>query len=166
MKAITSPLLTQVLIIAHHEIGVVETPPGSNSGPVVNQYLSSVKLKPGAPWCAAFVYWCFEQASTRLNRINPLPRSGSCLYHWRKTKGSKITTAEAIGNPSLIAPGCVFIINLGKGKGHMGIVVSVQDDCIHTIEGNTNTSHSANGIGVFALERKIGRITGGFIKYC
>ncbi|NWJ51197.1 MAG: CHAP domain-containing protein [Bacteroidetes bacterium] len=166
MKTITSPLLTQVLIIAHHEIGVVETPPGSNSGPVVNQYLNSVKLKPGAPWCAAFVYWCFEQASTRLNRINPLPRSGSCLYHWRKTKGSRITAAEAIGNPSLIEPGCVFIINLGKGKGHMGIVVSVQDGCIHTIEGNTNTSHSANGIGVFALERKIGSITGGFIKYC
>ena len=74
-------------------------------------------------------------------------------------------TTEALRNPLLIEPGTIFIINLGKGKGHTGIVVSVVGNTLHTIEGNTNTNHSANGIGVFALERKIEGITKGFIKY-
>jgi hypothetical protein len=90
-------LITTVNTIAQQEIGVLETPSGSNSGPMVNEYLHS--------------------------------------------------------------------INLGKGKGHTGIVVSVVGDTLHIIEGNTNTSHSANGVGVFALERKIESISGGFIKY-
>jgi hypothetical protein len=160
-----NPLLTTVLTIAHNELGVKEDPEGSNSGPRVNEYLKSISLGPGYPWCAAFVYWSFEQASVALNRVNPLIRTGGCLDHWRKTKGIRITTASAIKNPSLIEPGSIFIINLGKGKGHTGIVVSVEGDTIHTIEGNTNTNHSANGIGVFALERKIESISVGFIKY-
>jgi hypothetical protein len=69
------------------------------------------------------------------------------MDHWRKTKGTRILMAEALRNPLLIEPGTIFIINLGKGKGH------------------TNTSHSANEVGVFALERKIESISGGFIKY-
>jgi hypothetical protein len=44
-------------------------------------------------------------------------------------------------------------------------VISVVGDTLHTIEGNTNTSHSANGVGVFELERKIEGISGGFIRY-
>ncbi|NWJ51039.1 MAG: CHAP domain-containing protein [Bacteroidetes bacterium] len=160
-----TPLLTEVLRIAHRELGVKEEPEGSNSGPRVNQYLKSINKGPGYPWCAAFVYWCFEQASVALNRTNPLVRTGGCLDHWRKTKGIRITSAEAIANPRLIEPGTIFIINEGKGKGHTGIVVRVQDGLIHTIEGNTNPNHSSNGIGVFALTRKIERITAGFIKY-
>jgi hypothetical protein len=165
MKTSTIPLLTEALITAQQEIGVLETPAGTNSGPMVNQYLHSIGLAPGYPWCAAFVYWCFEQASVTLNRVNPLIRTGGCLDHWRKTKGTRITLASALSDPTLIEPGSIFIINLGKGKGHTGIVVSLEGDTLHTIEGNTNTSHSANGIGVFALERKIESISGGFIKY-
>ena len=160
-----NPLLTTVITIARQELGVVETPPGSNSGPRVNEYLQSIHLGPGYPWCAAFVYWCFEQASVALNRVNPLVRTGGCMDHWRKTKGIRIVMAEALRNPLLIEPGCIFIINMGKGKGHTGIVVSVVGDTLHTIEGNTNTSHSANGVGVFELERKIEGISGGFIRY-
>lgn len=160
-----NPFLSFVLSIAQQELGVTEAPEGSNSGPRVNEYLKSIHKGPGYPWCAAFVYWCFEQASARLNRLNPLVRTGGCLDHWRKTKGTRIFLATAISNPPLIEPGSIFIINLGKGKGHTGIVVSVEGDIIHTIEGNTNTSHSANGIGVFALERKIEGVTAGFIKY-
>ncbi|NWJ49446.1 MAG: CHAP domain-containing protein [Bacteroidetes bacterium] len=160
-----NPLLNQVIIIAHQQLGVKEEPEGSNSGPMVNEYLKSVNLPPGNAWCAAFVYWCFEQASARLNRLNPLVKTGSCLYHWRRTKGIRITSAEALRNPLLIEPGCIFIINYGKGKGHTGIVVSVTGDTIQTIEGNTNTSHSANGVGVFALERKVEGGSGGFIEY-
>ena len=47
-----SPLQMNVLEIASQEIGVVEDPPGSNSGPKVNEYLASVGMDPGHAWCA------------------------------------------------------------------------------------------------------------------
>lgn len=162
---ITSPLLVEAIKIARQEIGVSEDPPGSNSGPRIKEYLNSVKLGPGYPWCAAFVFWCFEQASVKLNRANPVVNSAACMNHWRRTKGMKILTLEAVYNPLLIEPGAVFIIRLGHGKGHTGIVTGIADGYIQTIEGNTNAGHSANGGSVLALQRRIDTINQGFIKY-
>jgi hypothetical protein len=161
-----SPLLTEVLKIALNETGVCEEPPGSNRGFRVEQYLNSVRMNPGNPWCAAFVYFCFELASVRLNRANPLVRTAGCLQHWRNTKGLKITAKEAITTPLLLVPGAIFIIDRGRGKGHTGIVTGVSSGLIHTIEGNTDPDHSAEGGGVWALERRIESVNLGFIIYC
>src|ERR1035437_5939071 len=60
LSGISSPLLIQAMVIALHEIGVCEDPPGSNKGPRVNEYLHSVGLGPGYSWCAGFVYWVFR----------------------------------------------------------------------------------------------------------
>ena len=160
-----STLQLNALKIAVKEIGVREDPPGSNSGPVVNKYLSSVGLEPGYAWCAGFVFWCFGEAATKLNRMNPVTKTAGCLDHWRKTRGYKIASKGAIDNPALIEPGCIFIISRGGGYGHTGIVKSVKDGYINTIEGNTNSNLSAEGGGVFQLRRKISSINIGFIKY-
>lgn len=161
----SSPLLFQVINIACEQIGVMEVPPGSNRGPTVSAYLKSINLAPGYPWCAAFVYWCFEYASVSQNRVNPLVKTGACMSHWKKTRGEKITSQEAINNPSLIEPGLIFIINRRNGKGHTGIVTGYRDGYITTIEGNANVYHSAEGTGVVDLVRKIETINEGFIKY-
>ena len=163
---LTPPLLATLLIIARTQIGVKETPPGSNRGPRVEEYLKSVHLGPGYAWCAAFVYWCFEQASASLNRVNPLPRTAGCLDHWNKSNGLKITSQKAIADPSLIEPGDIFIIRGHGIKGHTGIVVGICGEFIHTIEGNTNTFHSSEGDGVLEQQRRIDDINVGFIKYC
>jgi len=163
---LTPPLLATLLIIARTQIGVKETPPGSNRGPRVEEYLKSVHLGPGYAWCAAFVYWCFEQASASLNRVNPLPRTAGCLDHWNKSNGLKITSQNAIADPSLIEPGDIFIIRGHGIKGHTGIVVGICGEFIHTIEGNTNTFHSSEGDGVMEQQRRINDINVGFIKYC
>jgi hypothetical protein len=160
-----APLLALLLILARQEIGVKETPPGSNRGPRVEEYLHSVHLGPGYAWCAAFVYWLFEQASANLNRINPLPRTGSCLDHWNKTRGQKITAQQVQADSTLIEPGDIFIIRKTGIKGHTGIVAGICDGYIHTIEGNTNSFHSAEGDGVIELQRKIDSINVGFIRY-
>jgi hypothetical protein len=162
----TPPLLLTTLKIALHEVGVKEVPPASNRGPRVEEYLKSVRLSAGNPWCAAFVYWCFEEASARLNRVNPLPRTGSCMSHWNNTRGEKISARQALDNPDLINPGDVFIISLKGGKGHTGIVYDMCGGEIVTIEGNSNAFHSAEGEGVVQLQRKISSITAGFIRYC
>lgn len=158
-------LLTEALKAAVSQLGVMEDPPGSNRGSEVNQYLASVGLEPGLFWCAAFVYWCFNEASVKLNRSNPLVKTGHVMSHWNKTAGKKILTADAVNNPSLIKPGHIFILNTGGSAGHTGLVEKTEGGLIHTIEGNSNQSGSRNGIGVFRLQRKIAKINRGFIEY-
>jgi len=161
----SSPLITEVFKIAKKEIGVCEVPPYSNSGPRVEEYLKSVRIGPGYAWCAAFAYWCFNQASEKLNVPNPLVRTAGCIQHWNNTKGVKVVSADAINNPLLIEPGSIFIMSRGSGLGHTGIVTGIKAGYIQTIEGNTNTSLSATGGSVCQLWRKINTINVGFIKY-
>lgn len=46
---------------------VREDPPGSNWSPKIRQYLASAGLNypkpPGAPWCMAFVHYCFARGA-------------------------------------------------------------------------------------------------------
>ena len=160
-----SELLKQSIIVARSQVGTMEEPPGSNKGPKVNAYLESVNCPPGSFWCAAFVYWCFRDAANSLNRQTPVFKTGGCLMHWNNTKGKKITAKEAKSASDLVKPGQIFIIDHGNGFGHTGLIEKVNGGFISTIEGNSNPSGSSNGIGVFQLERKISKISKGFIDY-
>jgi len=163
---VDNDLLKEMLKVASSQVGVMEVPAGSNKGPEVNEYLKSVGLGPGYYWCAAFVYWCFDEAAKKLEIENPLPKTAGCINHWNRTKGRKIKAKDAQDNPALIVPGSVFIINHGGGKGHTGIVRKVVSGYVHTIEGNSNPSGSSNGIGVFNIERrKVNSINQGYIIY-
>lgn len=165
----TSALLTTVLQVAVSQIGVIEKPAFSNRGPQVDEYLRSVGLNPAAdsyPWCAAFVYWCFNTAAAQLGRSNPLYKTAGVLDHWRHAKGTLLLKDDAVANPAKIKPGFIFIIDHGGGNGHTGLVESVNGGFITTIEGNTNNNGSRNGYGVLRLtNRKINTITKGFIDY-
>lgn len=158
-------LFVKVLEIASSEVGVMEDPPGSNRGPRVEQYLKSAGCLPGDPWCASFVYWCFNEASKSLGLTNPLVRTGSCMTHWSNTPGRKISHSKAMNNPQLVKPGFIFIIDHGNWKGHTGIVKTAENGYINTIEGNTNIAGSREGLGVAELQRKIITINAGFIDY-
>jgi hypothetical protein len=160
-----SLLAVTVIKIAAEELDVREDPPGSNKGPRVDEYLRSVDLGPGFQWCAAFVFFCFKMACLKLNMPNPLPKTGGCMQLWKRSKGKTISLKDALANPSLVVPGLIFIISRGDGKGHTGIVIGVQDGYILTIEGNTNNTHSSEGVMVCALRRKINTINPGFINY-
>jgi hypothetical protein len=158
--------LNKVIEVANSQIGVLEQPLGSNSGPEVEKYLASVGLPKGNPWCMAFVYYCFNEASKSLFIKNPLVKTGGCLHHWNSTTTKKITASQAKNNPSLIVPGSIFIMDHGSGLGHTGIVTNVVGGYVTTIEGNTNNTNSREGIGVFLLtNRKINSINKGFIVY-
>jgi cell wall-associated NlpC family hydrolase len=161
----TTALLTDTLILAQSQIGVMEDPPGSNRGEKVEEYQASAGIDPGTFWCAAFIYWCFQQACENSGRRNPVLKTGHCMTHWNRTPGKKIAAADAVNKPSLIKPGHIFIIHTGGTHGHTGLVEKVEGGFIHTIEGNTNPSGSSNGIGVFNNTRKIVKINRGFIEY-
>ncbi|HYF34315.1 MAG TPA: CHAP domain-containing protein [Prosthecobacter sp.] len=164
-------ILKAMLAIAVGEVGVSEDPPGSNAGKKVEEYLGSVGLGKGNPWCAAFVYWCFQKAAKDAGVENPCVKTGHVLTSWNKAKPSqRITSAQAKNDPSLIKPGLVFIMDTGApgGAGHTGIVEKVVAGTIYTIEGNTNKAGSREGTGVFRkTSRRVSAdsINKGFIDY-
>jgi hypothetical protein len=82
-------LLAEMLTVASGQVGVMEDPPGSNMGEMVNRYLASVDCDPGNFWCAAFVYWCFNEGAKNLGRRNPLFKTAGCLEHWNNTTAKK-----------------------------------------------------------------------------
>ncbi len=144
--------------VALSQVGVMEKPPGSNKGPEVNAYLKSVGLGGGFFWCMAFVHWCFERAAKGRGSANPFPKTAGCLDAWnrvgRANPARRISAAQARVNPSLIKPGMVFILDLGKGNGHTGFVRQSIGGALRTIEGNSNNGGSRNGVGVFELNRR------------
>jgi len=167
-----APLMQQVMVIAGGEVGVMEQPPGSNRGPQVDQYLTSVGLNPADgsfAWCAAFVYWCFREASVQLGVPNPAVKTAGALDVWHLSgpKGFRpITPAEAADRPGAIGPGMVFVLSTGGGHGHVGFIESVQGVVLTTIEGNTNDGGSREGVGVFRRHgRQINGINQGFVDY-
>jgi len=167
-----APLMQQVMVIAGGEVGVMEQPPGSNRGPQVDQYLTSVGLNPADgsfAWCAAFVYWCYRKASVQLGVPNPAVRTAGALDVWNQAgpRGfRRITSAEAADRPGTVGPGMVFVLSTGGGHGHVGFIESVQGVVLTTIEGNTNDGGSREGVGVFRRKgRRINGINQGFVDY-
>jgi hypothetical protein len=149
---------------------VKEQPKGSNAGNEVNAYLKSVGLKSGLPWCAAFVYYIFDQLSKRTGQTNPLPKTGGVMNHWESAASNiKIPIANARSNHKLIKPGQIFIMSRpGKGLGHTGIVVRVDPvkGTFTAIEGNTNDQQSGEGDRVGINVRRINsKELIGFIDY-
>ena len=173
-----SALMLQSLAIAASQVGQREQPPLSNRGPQVDQYLRAVGIDPehsstdGRNWCMAFVYWAYQTAARSLDGANPLPRSAGCLDHWNRAAriagARRIARADAYADPSLLKPGLVFILDLGQGHGHTGLVERpMEGGRLVTIEGNTNNDGSRTGVGVFRLERRklSDAVLKGFVDY-
>jgi hypothetical protein len=167
-----SPLVKSTVIIARTQIGVREDPVGSNRGPEVDAYIRSVGLDPeddSYPWCAAFIYWSFQEAADSVGRENPAIQTAGVLDHWKKAgrKGiTRLSPGQIEEDFSLLRSGMLFVISTGQGKGHMGIVEGFRDGCLVTIEGNTNFSGGREGVGVFRrTSRKLTDINTGFISY-
>lgn len=139
-----------VVVVAQSQLGISEQPHGSNKGPEVDQYLLSVGITFPAAWCAAFVYWCFKQAG-----ISGVPKTGGVLDMWNKAPNNRVTYPQ---------PGDVVIFDYGGGKGHTGIVESVDDDKLTTIEGNTNDDGSREGYEVARRQRSASKAKG-FLRF-
>jgi len=166
-----SALAAEAITIAQSQVGVMEQPLGSNRGPQVDQYLRCTGLDPARgsyPWCAAFVYWCFDQAAQKLQRQNPLVKTAGVLDAWDRSLSHgarELTSAQCAADPTLIEPGMIFVLAFSGGEGHMGLVEHVQGVLLTTIEGNTNAGGSREGVGVFRRTRHISAVNRGFLAY-
>lgn len=172
-RSTSDELLGAVLDFAGSQVGVMEKPPGSNRGPEVDRYVSAVGLNPNGrfPWCAAFIYFCFNEAAKKIGRSNPVVKTASVLDHWERAgdKGvPRLTAGKVHLHEALVRPGQIFIIDTGVpgGAGHTGIVDEVVAGKLVTIEGNTNDGGSREGVGVFRRTgRRIRDVNVGFLDY-
>jgi len=162
----------KALELAIEQVGQCEQPKGSNSGPMVDEYLRAAGLGPGYAWCQAFVYWCYTKACAELQIPNPMVKTAGVRDCWnRSTDCKRVGKTDAVENPACIKPGDQFILFMAGGSGHTGIVEqAVQDEndnwVLHTIEGNSNNNGSREGYAVVRHKRMLtDKALQGFIRY-
>ncbi|TKC07700.1 peptidoglycan-binding protein [Pedobacter frigoris] len=119
--------------IARKEIGVREAT-NRNDGQRVEGYLGYVGFKKGAPYCAAFLSWCFGQAGYSQPRTAWSP--------------ALFPASRLVKEP---LPGIVYgLYYAGLGRiGHCGLVENVRNDWVYGAEGNTNEAGGREGQGVY-----------------
>lgn len=150
-------IASELVRIAKAEIGVEEVN-GSNAGPRVNEYKGATNLPPleSWPWCAAFVCWCVREAMKAGTFTFKRPTTAGAwdFENWSRAQDNSTNTK----NPAMedIKAGDIVIFRFS----HIGIAVSGpdSDNCIKTVEGNTDSAGSREGGGVFAKTRKLSQI--------
>jgi hypothetical protein len=129
--------------------GIVENPPGSNSGKYIDDFLGSVNLNPGNEWCVSFCQWAYKKAATDFKvKLNLLCTGHSItLFNYAANTGIRLNGYPERGDWIIFQRG-----NLQKG--HCGIVLEINGKIIKTIEGNVS-SPELNNQGVFLREHRL-----------
>ena len=140
----------KVLSIARGELGVKESPAGSNNVKY-NTWYYGREVSGNYPWCMAFVQWVMARAGVEV----PV-RTASCrtLMTHAKRLGQWVTEGYK--------PGDVVIYDFpgGAATDHTGIVERVYEDGVVAIEGNTSVSNASNGGEVRRMMRDVSLVVG------
>lgn len=134
--------VAKLLEVARKELGVWEDAgKDEDSAGRIAAYRRAVKSAPPdrvpEPWCADFVSWCFEKIGEPLGDDGQGFRSVPMLQRYLVECGCYYEIDEQFPEPGDIV---VFDENKNGTPDHCGIVESVEDDCIRTIEGNYSNS--------------------------
>jgi hypothetical protein len=135
---------------ARKHIGVTESPPASNRGPLIDKWNRLVGTPPGpqAFWCGAFVNACLCAAG-----FTPKPWMKSCIEIEHHARGG----VEGWSWHSTPQTGDLVLYTEKGVAGHVGLVERLAGGTLVTVEGNTSrqgaTSSQSNGGGVFERQR-------------
>lgn len=145
------------LKVAQAKVGIREVPPGSNWGVAVSRILWSVGIHSPAPWCLAFVHYCFELGGKTLGGGGLV----QAFQDWAVANGEIVTRPYA-GD-------CVCYDWDSDGwADHVGIVEKVLAlrwkgrvfaGWVATVEGNTSSGvlgSQSDGDGVYRRRRWVG----------
>lgn len=154
----SAKLPAEIVRIAKLEIGVEEVD-GTNCGPRVNEYKAATWLpadKPW-PWCAAFVCWVVRRAMIESGVPETdtfkRPRTAGAwdMENW-SLKQDRSTWTRKPHNGDIDA-GDIVVFRFS----HIGFAVSEPDaqGFVMCVEGNTDSSGSREGGGVFLKRRHV-----------
>lgn len=93
-------------------------------------------------WCQTFATWSFQEAGMPKGAYLVTASCALAVEWWKKA--NRFSTYPAVGAQVFFGPG---------GGSHTGLVYAYDATCIYTVEGNTNTSGSAEGDGVYLKKR-------------
>lgn len=133
----------KLLTLAKGEVGTHETRSGGHwvNDSKYNRWFGKIpgydRDGYGYPYCAAFISWLADKAGVR----DLYPHTASCEVGvaWFKNKG-QFSEYPAVGAQVFFGP---------RGGTHTGVVYKFDATRIWTREGNTNTSGSPEGDGVY-----------------
>ncbi|MGW1837089.1 LysM peptidoglycan-binding domain-containing protein [Streptomyces sp. NPDC002067] len=130
--------------IARAEIGYREGYSGGhwNNHQRYSPAVPGLEWSQNQAWCATFVSWCARQAGAA--PLFPVTASVATAHTWFASRG-RYSAYPAIG---------AQVIYGRSANSHTGIVVAYDSTYITTVEGNTNTSGSAEGDGVYLKKRR------------
>lgn len=115
-----------------------------NRGPRVDVYLREAGVGEGTMnddslqgerarmWCGMFVYWCYSEASKRLNK--PLPFKGVDLWSGGRLAKWTLSNTGTVVKSVPVQAGDIFAVP----NGHVGMAIGASDSStmFETIEGN------------------------------
>lgn len=157
----TFALRQKLIAIATKEIGTVEIG-ASNTGVRVRQYQAATSLDgTNWPWCAAFVSWCVREwlkdaevraalkltSAVAVEAWRPKLAAAYGFHQWAEDRGLLVMD-DSPGN--VLHTGDIVTYDFS----HVGIVVTDEENVIHTIEGNTDGGGGRDGGGVWAKTRQ------------
>lgn len=137
--------VTSTIHIAKSQIGYKEgkTAAGRpNNDQKYSDQLPGFAWSDKQPWCATWAQWCLWQTGVS---VPEGARSAGCA--------NSVAAYKKAGRFAEY-PGKGFQVFYGPNGGtHTGLVWDFDDEFIYTIEGNTNTSGSPEGDGVYYRKR-------------
>lgn len=144
-----------VLDVAKSQIGIKESPAGSNNVKYNTWFYGHAVSGSAYPWCAVFIAWCYNQAGEYAS-IKSVSNKAYCPSYvaWAKKAGrwDKKPSKGAL---------VLFDWDNDGVADHIGIVESVKNSTtIITIEGNTALGNDSNGGQVMRRTRSMGTVLG------
>lgn len=133
---------TQALSRAITQIGVAESPPGSN----LQRYGDWYGMN-GVPWCAIFCSWCFELAADALDTDSQAFAQGSRYSYVPYVLGDAQAGRYGLSITFDPIPGDLVLYDWQwNGEyDHIGIFERWQGADLVVVEGNTSNADNSNG---------------------
>ena len=145
----------RLLSLARSQIGVSESPAGSNTVLYNAEYYARAVKGSGYPWCCTFVWWLFREAG-----------ASELFYNGRKTAycPTLLNYHKKQWVTGDYKPGDVIFFNFAgkKSAAHVGICESWDGSYMTSIDGNTGTGNEANGGKVMRRRRDKKYIVGAY----
>lgn len=144
----STELARRIVEIADAEVGVREVPRNSNRGPRVEEYQRATWLNgTGWPWCAAFICWLVKEMEKDFDLPFARPQTAGAwdFERWARDEDVKLFKPRAG-----IRAGDIVVFSFS----HIGLAAEDESEGkVVTIEGNTDSSGSREGGGVYRKVR-------------
>jgi hypothetical protein len=147
-------MIEKIIKLAKSQVGIKESPKGSNSVKYNTAYYGKPVSGSAYPWCCAFIWWLFKECGAS-DLFYGGKKTASCTtlmsYYIKKGQFSQIPRVGSLA---------FFQFDRDPQSEHIGIVTAVTSSGVVTIEGNTSVGNDSNGGEVMERTRKKSLILG------